>query len=653
MRKRATSTILLLALSALWPATATAASIPDWLRALAQQSAKHYADDVNGVILLDSTETTIRDDGEIIDHRRLAFRILRPEGKDYAVLAVNYDSESKVNYLHGWSITAHGQEYELKDKDLLEASATSFEVYSDEKVKIAKVPGADVGTVVGFEYEKKKRPYIFQHFWDFQGEIPVEHAHYELHLPPSWEYRADWINHPDQAPAQQGQTSVWELTDIPRIEHEYRRPAEEALAGRMVISFFSEKIRDQTYKNWLDFGLWYTRLASGTRDATPPIQQKVQELAPSNLPVFDRISKLARFAQQDVRYAEISIGIGGWRPHSAAETFAHRYGDCKDKATVLSAMLTQIGIRSYYLLVNTERGLFTEKSPPQAYFDHMILAIALPDGVSLQTMPAIYEHPKLGHLLIFDPTNTSVPLGQIPFYEQDSFGLLVTDKGGELIHLPLSKPELNRIVRTAKLNLLPDGTLKGEIEEVRTGYHATMERAYLRDESQNDRKKTIEHFLGANLSSFQVDSFELVNADDIDKDLILRFKFTADHYAKTAGPLLLVRPRVVGEDAGYFDPAKPRHYPYEFRAPFVDSDLVEITLPDGFKVDELPDPTKASFPFAEYTSKTEASGNTLKYTREYKMTTTLVPVDNMEQLKHLFSEIVSDEKSMAVLKRAN
>ena len=653
MLKKGTSAIFVLALFSAWPAAARAASVPDWLRSLAQQPARHYADDVNAVVLLDDTETTVHDNGEIVHRGRIAYRILRPEGKDYARYAVTYDSESKVNYLRGWAITAHGQEYEAKDRDVLETSVSTYEVYSDVKAKVLKVPGAEIGTVVGFEFEQKARPYIFQDFWQFQSEIPMEHGRYQLGLPAGWEYRADWINHADQPPAQQGGVSVWEVSDIPRIEREYARPVGEALEGRMVVSFFSDRIRNQTYKNWADFGSWYTQLSSGTRDATPALQQKVQELAPASLPVFERISRLARFAQQEIRYAEINIGTGGWRPHAAGEVFTHRYGDCKDKATILSSMLTQIGVKSYYLLVDTDRGIVTEKSPPQAAFDHMILAIGLPHGSDLQSYAALYEHPKLGPLLIFDPTNRSVPIGQLPYYEQDNFGLLVTDRGGELIHLPLSKPELNRVVHNAKLRLLPDGTLQGVVEEVLSGYHAALGRAYLGNETANDRKKTIEHFIGASIGNFQVESFELVNLDDIDKDLILRFKFTADHYAKTAGPLLLVRPRVVGEKAGFFDATKTRHYPYEFPAPTLDSDSVEITLPDGFKVDELPDPAKASFPFGEYNSKTESSGNLLKYTREYKMTTTLVPLDNFDQLRRLFSQIIADEKNMAVLKRTN
>jgi hypothetical protein len=283
----------------------------------------------------------------------------------------------------------------------------------------------------------------------------------------------------------------------------------------------------------------------------------------------------------------------------------------------------------------------------------MILVIQMPEGSFAQKLPAMFEHPKLGHLLIFDPTNDMVPVGQLPYYEQDSFGLLVTDSGGELIHLPVSLPDMNRIRRDARLKLLPDGTLLGEIEEVRSGYMAMMGREYLQHQTQNDRKKLLEHFWGPNLGGFQIDSFNLENENDIDKDLILRYKFTASHYAKTAGPLLLVRPRVVGEMAGAFDVTKPRHYAYDIDAPFLRSDSVEITLPEGYSVDELPEPAKAIFPFAEYTSKAEKEGNVLKYSRQYRMQTTQVPLDRIEQLRKLFAQIGTDEKNMAVLKKGN
>ncbi len=652
MPKKAISTIVFLFLLNLFPQTASA-TVPDWLHSLAGAPQKKYADDVNAVILLDDRETTVKDNGDIVTHERLALRILRPEGRHYAQHDITFDDETKVNSFHGWSITAKGQEYEAKEKDTFEMSISTYEVFSDDKTKIMVLPGAEVGTVVGFEFERKERPFLFQKFWLFQRPIPVERSRYTLHLPSGWEYRADWIHHPKQDPVEQGGGYVWELADVPRVETEYGEPPYLALAGTMIVTFFSEKIKSQAFKSWNDVGLWESQVTSGTREPSEALRQKVQELAPANLPMFDRIKALARFAQHDVRYAAIEVGIGGFRPHPAAEIFSHRYGDCKDKATLLITMLAQIGVKSFYMPVHAERGIFSENSPPNEGFNHAILAIQLPEASYSKSLPALYEHPKLGHLLVFDPTNHLVPLGQLPYYEQDSYGLLVTDQGGELIHLPVSQPELNRLTRTAKLTLLPDGTLQGEIVEVHTGTGAFLARSRFGSETEADRKKILERVVGGWISAFRIDGIEMENLDDIDKDLILRYKFTAEHYAKNAGPLLLVRPRVAGEKMIPFDGTKPRHYAYEFDSPVLETDNFEISLPAGFKVDELPDPAKASFAFGEYSSKTENVGNSLKYSREYRINSTTVSREKIGDLSKFLHQINADEKNMAVLKKGN
>ena len=88
---------------------------------------------------------------------------------------------------------------------------------------------------------------------------------------------------------------------------------------------------------------------------------------------------LATFLQRDVRYVAIELGIGGVQPHPASDVFAHLYGDCKDKATLLSSMLHEVGIESYYVVINSRRGAVSAATPPYIdVFNHAILAIRLP-----------------------------------------------------------------------------------------------------------------------------------------------------------------------------------------------------------------------------------------------------------------------------------
>src|SRR5436190_14403127 len=103
----------------------------------------------------------------------------------------------------------------------------------------------------------------------------------------------------------------------------------------------------------------------------------VKELS-AGVASIDAIRALAGFAQRDVRYIAVEVGIGGFQPHRATDVFANRYGDCKDKATLLRAMLHEIGIESHYVLVNATRGMVDPKLPTAGSFNHVILAIKVP-----------------------------------------------------------------------------------------------------------------------------------------------------------------------------------------------------------------------------------------------------------------------------------
>src|SRR5260370_7940342 len=117
---------------------------------------------------------------------------------------------------------------------------------------------------------------------------------------------------------------------------------------------------------------------------------------------------LVRLVQRDVRYVAMELGIGGYQPHPAVDVCTHHYGDCKDKATLMSAMLKEIGIESYYVVINSQRGAVTPEMPAHmGGFNHAILAIQLPVVVDDDSFAARMPHPKLAHLLFSDTTERS------------------------------------------------------------------------------------------------------------------------------------------------------------------------------------------------------------------------------------------------------
>src|SRR5271154_4812308 len=191
-------------------------------------------------------------------------------------------------------------------------------------------------------------------------------------------------------------------------------PPWRGIAARMVVALIPSGGKGSGISSWDEIGSWYSGLIAGRRDASVAIKQKVAELTAPAATSLAKMQALASFVQNDVRYVAIELGIGGYQPHPAAEIFSHRYGDCKDKATLLSSMLKEIGVESYFITINTTRGGVTPSTPPHMYwFNHQILGIRLPDDVKDPSLLAIYQHPTLGRVLIFDPTSEMVPLGQL------------------------------------------------------------------------------------------------------------------------------------------------------------------------------------------------------------------------------------------------
>jgi len=641
------------------PRAAAGGDAPQWMHSLTGVTLPTYDEKTNAVVLYSETNVTVLSEDKIRTHVREAYKILRPEGRELGTVHVPFNRSRKITGLHGWCIPAQGKDYEVKEKDAVDVSAPAEggELVDDVKFRLLRIPAPDVGNIVGYEYEVEEQPFWLQDTWEFQGRDPVRESHYSLQLPPGWVFKVSWLSHEEVKPDERGGNVLqWAVSGVKGIRLEPDMPPWEGLAGQMIVSFFPSggTSRKNEFANWEGVGSWLGTLYSGRMDASDAIKQEINVLTGGKTSTLLKMQAIAGFVQHDIRYVAIELGIGGWQPHAAPDVFSHRYGDCKDKATLMRTMLREIGVDSYQVAINTERGSVTRETPAHSAFNHVILAIKLPEGAYDSSLVATMQHPKLGRILFFDPTNDITPFGQIRGHLQANYGLLVTPDGGELVELPQQPSAMNSIQRVGKLTLAVNGALKGEVTEVRLGDRAASERWRLRIVTKDaDRIKPIETLLAGSLANFQISRATLVNLERTDQPFGFNYSFQSDNYAKTAGNLLLVRPRVLGnESSGVLETKEPRKFPLEFDGPVWDTDSFEIALPPGYEVDELPPPTDADYSFASYHSKTEASGQVLHYTRSLEIKELSVPVSKMDELKKFYRMIASDERNTAVLKPA-
>lgn len=640
-------------------ASCLAGDAPQWMHSTAQTTLPAYDEKTDAVLLYSDTEVRVVSTDKIKTTVREAYKILRPNGRARGFVHVYFNPQRKIKSIHGWCIPAQGKDFEAKDKDATETSPAfeGAELISDVKYKVLQIPAAEPGNIVGYEYEIEEQPFFLQDTWEFQEPDPVRESHYSLQLPPGWEFKVSWLNHAEIKPGDSSNNLwQWTVTDIGPIRTEPDMPPVTGVTGQMVVTLFPPGGRVSTgFATWSDMGRWYSGLLAGRFEASPEIKQQVAAITAGKDSQLAKMQVIAQFVQHNIRYVAIELGIGGWQPHPAPEVFAHRYGDCKDKATLTRSMLREIGVESYHVVINSKRGAVTADTPAHNGFNHAILAIKLPEGMNDPSLIAVLQHPKLGRLLFFDPTDEMTPVGQIRGALQANYALLVTADGGELLALPQQPSAMNSIERTATLKLDEKGNLIGNVHEVRLGQRAASERWALRSVTKDsDRIKPIETLLGGSLANFRITKATIVNLNLTDQPFGFEYAFESAAYAKDAGGMLLVRPRVLGQKGfGFLETKEPRRFPIEFDGPGRDTDTFEIAIPDGYVVDDIPEPVDADCGFASYHSKTEVKGNVIDYKRTFEVNELSVPVSRADELKKFYRVIAGDERSTVVLRAVN
>jgi hypothetical protein len=625
---------------------------PDWVQqsATAEQAAPNEG--AKAVVLLKDELLTVQPDGQTRLREREVIKILRPQGRQYADLVAWSGMGRKLLSFHAWSIGPDGHQYTVKDDQIREEGGEAGGMlYIDDRAKIVMPPGADPGGVVAYESESQLPSYMTESSWDFQTSIPVRRAVFEVDLPAGWKQRALWHRHEAVQPQEIAPSHWhWELTDIPAVDLEDvpLAPPEVAVAGRMVVHYAANEIA-QGDQLWTSIGSWYDGLGAPETGTNGEISAKAQELVGKDADFTARTEKIAEFVQREIRYVGIEIGIGGYQPHAAADVFHNRYGDCKDKATLLIAMLHSIGVHATYVLVDTRRG-FVDADVPSIDGNHAIAAIEVPAGYNDARLKTIVKTRNGQRFLIFDPTNQYVPLGLLPTYLQGSYGTLVNGANSQAIELPVVSPDADVTERIAKFELNADGMLQGSVTEERAGASSGGERRYFAVNADKERREYVERLLREDFSAFQLTTESVENVQDLEQKFVLKYQISAPAYAKAAGSLLLVRTRVLGSDAEALND-KPRKYPIDLETEGTWRDSFAVTVPAGYIIDEVPDPTKVDVGFATYSSEVKAEQNVLHYSRELVVKELALKPDQYDALRKLESAITADENRSAVLKK--
>lgn len=626
---------------------------PDWLKRASTMTAPAYDKDTHAVVLHKEENLTLDSSGKLITTERYAVRVLNREGRIEAFASVYYlVNFGQVREMEAWLIAPGGSTKKYGKKEIVDQISDMDDVYNEGRIKYINASGdADVGYVFGYTVTSEEKPLFYQTRWAFQDQLPTLFAKYSLSLPQGWKASSITFNRPEVAPQISGQTYTWELRDLKPIPREPMSPSFQNLAPRIAINYApdnSSQVVDAAFANWVDVSRWLTAMYDPQVIVDDAIAAKARDLTANAKTEFEIIRAIGSYVQ-NIQYIAIDIGVGhgnGMRPRSSTTVLSRGYGDCKDKANLMRALLRSLKIEAYPVAIYLGDPNFVRKewaSPGQ--FNHCIIAVRVSDAT---TGPTIINHAKLGRLMIFDATDPYTPVGDLPANEQGSYAVIMAGENGGLTQMPVTAPELNGWKRETNVTLAGDGSISGIMRERATGQESRMARTVFRSLSVADFSKTIEGWLSRGAGASKL--IKLTPTDrQADASFDMDVEFSASQYGQLMqGRLLVFKPAIANRSDRLYLTEKLRTHPVMLESNSF-AENVTVNLPTGFTVDEMPDAVSLQTPFGKYSTTYQVTGSKLVYTRSLTVNRSTVPVEKYNDVRDFFSKIRDAEQSPVVL----
>jgi hypothetical protein len=546
---------------------------------------------VGAIILLD--EGTMEPFGSgvlgysVFEQHRIV-RVFDARGERYANVVLPYGTSSEIEDIRARTITPSGLILPLRQEDVHDVNLyPDFVFFSDQRAKIFTLPGVEPGAVLEYRYRLKVSNRTVWHGWRFQSDVPTLISRFTMLVPSEWpvSFRTYGIEiEPDIRRVPNGFKSTfrWEARDLPAMVNETGMPPASERSARLTIAPLG-------FKTWNDVAAWYRKLSEPREDDNAGIEFLVDSLIAGVSEPDQRMRILYEWVRDHVRYLAVEIGIGGFQPHRSGEICANRYGDCKDMATLLSAMGDAAGISIEQVLISTWQNGTPDTALPSPYhFNH-----------------AISYAPDLRGGLWMDATAKGAPYGELPWYDQGVPVLVVGDDGKATIHVtPRVEPPANseRVSWTASLD--DSGRARVRARIVLRGALAMEARDDLTYATEQERRRWIEERLPRECASGAViEALSMTGLAPVEDSLALEVDFSAPLFAGQEEDALRFRPGMIIASGlpDLFRPG-PRQHPVRFRFGMQRELVLDVTVPTGWYVSFSPPADSSITPFGSWSS---------------------------------------------------
>ncbi len=532
----------------------------------------------NAVMVSDVRVEEVADNGLSTVRRQQLFYLATEQAvRDYSSRSVQYSPAwQQLHVLHARVYKPDGRVLEAEEAGDAGVADTNISMYYDVRSRQVRFPALQRGDVIELDYRitpaTHLNPYgdYFGGLVAFRSTLPEQLQRYVLITPARRKFNIVARRMPAAAVSEGDGKRIyrWELHNSAALPDEARGPSLTAIAPWVHIS---------TFASWDELGRWYAQLIQPQLVLDPALREVAARLLKNTRDERERIAAIHQFVLRNTHYVALEFGIYSYKPYPVSQVYARRYGDCKDKASLMIALLRQAGIDADIALVRTRKlGEVDPETASIALFNHAVVYV-----------------PKYD--LWLDGTAEYAGSRELPLDDQGASALVVSlDGHAALRRIPVTSPTDNYTRRTVRAQVMSDGRLQFSGVFYTRGEDAPgLRRDYETPERQRDM---LRNTLAQVFPSVRVDEVQVNGAHDLEHPVTVEFRGTLDTFAGHSSMPLASSwmPRTYVQNLAQLE---ERTEDLLLPAPWTTEEELHFELPPGAVVTSMPADTVLDTPF--------------------------------------------------------
>lgn len=596
--------------------------------------------DAGAVIRENYVRFEVKNEKRALEKVKRAVTIFNKDEQHYGELVIWYDKFTRIKSLEGRILDKDGEEVrELEDNDVKDVSAFSdYSLYEDNRVRAAELYYDRFPYTVEYTYELSFDGYLNWPDWSSQESLePVEMSRFEVLMPEGQSLRY-WTNADSVKPrisSEDGRNLyVWEAKNLPLLSKDVIGDDLEDIAQIVHIAPADFELDGYagSMRTWKDFGSWVYNLFKDRGILPGAAVNDVKSIVSKSTDKTELIRNLYHYMQHRTRYVSVQLGIGGFQPFDAKYVHEKGYGDCKALSNYMVSLLKEAGIKAFPVLIKTgihRRPMISEF--PSSQFNHVIVCVPMDKDT-----------------MWLECTNQSTPPGYLGNETENRQALMLTEQGGVVVQTPRSTSLENLQQRKLQVELTSLGSLHVDAEIKWTGNQQEVPRSVIKESTPRDREKWIINSLETPLA--RLEQIKSSKSEDDRPEARMDLKLTLPNYASTSGSRIFFQPNIMERRTTVPKDVKVRLSPVRFYFPYLDADTVYFKIPQGFRVEALPQETLLKAAYGNFSSKTiQLDKDTLIYTRRLEISNYSIDAKSYNEYRKFIEAVVKSDRSQVVL----